>query len=35
MVNRSGLGERLGRERMCFNLEVAVERFQQTHGAVA
>jgi high affinity sulfate transporter 1 len=32
MVNRSGLGERLGRERMCFNLEVAVERFQRIRG---
>ncbi len=28
MVQRSPLGETLGRERMLFNLEVAVERFQ-------
>ena len=28
MVQRSPLGETLGRERMLFNLEVAVARFQ-------
>ena len=28
MVQRSPLGQTLGRERMLFNLEVAVERFQ-------
>ena len=28
LVNRSGLGSRLGRERMFFTLELAVERFQ-------
>jgi SulP family sulfate permease len=29
VVQRSGLGERLGRERMFFTLEQAVERYQQ------
>ena len=38
VVQHSGLGERLGRERMLFNLEQAVERYQKgtvarTHGA--
>ena len=33
VVTRSGLGEVLGRERMCFNLEVAVERFERTRVA--
>lgn len=29
MIRRSKLGERLGRERMLFNLEVAVEKFER------
>ena len=28
MVQRSPLGETLGRERMLFNLELAVDRYQ-------
>ena len=28
MVQRSTLGQLLGRERMLFNLEIAVERFR-------
>jgi MFS superfamily sulfate permease-like transporter len=32
VVKRSGLGERLGRERMFFTLEQAVERYQQQAG---
>jgi hypothetical protein len=29
MIRRSKLGERLGRERMLFNLEAAVEKFER------
>ena len=32
VVQRSSLGETLGRERMLFNLEVAVERYQTRKG---
>jgi len=32
VVQRSGLGERLGRERMFFTLEQAVERYQRDYG---
>jgi sulfate permease, SulP family len=32
-VSRSKLGEKLGRERMFFNLQAAVERYQQTKPA--
>jgi high affinity sulfate transporter 1 len=32
VVMRSPLGETLGRERMCFNLEDAVARFQKKYG---
>jgi len=32
VVMRSPLGEALGRERMCFNLEDAVARFQKAYG---
>ena len=34
-VSRSKLGEKLGRERMFFNLQAAVERYQQTKPATA
>ncbi len=34
-VSRSKLGEKLGRERMLFNLQAAVERYQQTKHATA
>jgi len=27
MIHRSPLGQKLGRERMCFNLELAVARY--------
>jgi high affinity sulfate transporter 1 len=33
VVNRSDLGTTLGRERMCFNLEDAVQRFRRRAGA--
>jgi len=33
VVQRSGLGERLGRERMYFKLEQAVESYQQLASA--
>jgi len=32
VVQRSGLGERLGRERMYFSLEQAVESYQKQFG---
>jgi anti-anti-sigma regulatory factor len=32
VVEQSSLGTTLGRERMCFNLEDAVERFQRMTG---
>jgi anti-anti-sigma regulatory factor len=32
VVQQSGLGNALGRERMFFNLEQAVERFQRQSG---
>ena len=32
VVQRSSLGDTLGRERMLFNLEVAVERYQARKG---
>jgi high affinity sulfate transporter 1 len=35
VVQRSRLGETLGRERMFFNLETAVGRFEQTRSPVA
>jgi high affinity sulfate transporter 1 len=34
-VSRSKLGEKLGRERMFFNLQAAVERYEQTKPAPA
>jgi hypothetical protein len=33
VVQRSGLGERLGRERMFFTLEQAVEKYQKEYQA--
>jgi hypothetical protein len=33
VVQRSGLGERLGRERMFFTLEQAVDKYQKDHPA--
>jgi hypothetical protein len=33
MVQRSSLGETLGRERMLFNLPAAVERYVERTGA--
>jgi hypothetical protein len=32
MVRRSGLGDTLGRERMHFNLETTVARYQERRG---
>ena len=32
MVKQSGLADRLGRERMLFNLEVAVERYARMNS---
>ena len=32
MVQRSPLGETLGRERMLFNVEMAVARYQASRG---
>lgn len=32
VVRRSGLWERLGRERMLFNSQIAIERYQQRHA---
>jgi len=32
VVNRSGLGERLGRVRMLFTLEQAVDKYQKEYG---
>jgi SulP family sulfate permease len=35
VVNRSALGRTLGRERMCFNLQTAVEKYEQMSKAAA
>ena len=35
MVRRSALAERLGRERMCFDVPDAVSRFQALSGTAA
>lgn len=35
VVNNSQLGETLGRERMFFNIQVAVERYEQTRSSKA
>jgi MFS superfamily sulfate permease-like transporter len=35
MVRRSGLAERLGRERMLFNARAAIERYQSLHAAAS
>jgi high affinity sulfate transporter 1 len=32
MVRRSGLAERLGRERLLFNVRIAIERYQTLHS---
>jgi MFS superfamily sulfate permease-like transporter len=32
IVRRSGLAERLGRERMLFNAHIAIERYQALHS---
>ena len=34
VVKRSGLGERLGRERMFFTLEQAVDKYQKEYGCI-
>jgi MFS superfamily sulfate permease-like transporter len=34
LIRRSALGETLGRERLLFNVEVAVNRYQELSGAV-